>query len=697
MNPTPIPILHNLSLYSEPVGALLAVNGTPITDLDRRALRQQLDAGELDAIEFDAVVFRQGPNANHYRFRDGDLPTFAASFGSQPFLRDHNTRTIESRDGTIQTSTLQQAEFVQRIRLTTERGMRSFLEGQIDRFSIGWYFDAITCTVCNQDWMRCSHWPGRRYTVRDAAGSESELLAEIIFEKPRGKETSAVNAPAVPGTRVLSQLCELKESFHKETNPMSEEVKKPAEVETQAQPQAQPQPQTQTPAQAKAPEPVATHDDIWTAYLREQAINAALATSRLPAAAQDAVRAALADRADLKPTHIDAAISLQRTALAQAAEKETVKGVNPLDSQMGSLDKISQALEALLTGVRPKGVRPLSGIREAYILLSGDYEMHGKFVPENVGLANVTTTTMAGLVANAMNKRVVNEFQQYPRWWESIVFEEDFENLNQVKWITLGGVGELPEVAEGAPYTELNWDDQIETSEWAKKGGYLGLTMEMIDRDDTQRFRRAPRALAQSAWLTLSKTTSAIFTTASGVGPTMSDGDALFHANHNNLGTTALSFAAWDATRIAMRKQTELNSAERMGALTAPKYLLVPSDLETTAVQVLASLGEPGTANNDENPFAEGDEHDTRMRIARRKVVVVDLWTDTNNWAAVADPMLYPSIGMGYRYGRQPEIFSVASENSGLMFSNDVMPIKVRFFFAVGPTDWRGLYKHNVA
>jgi hypothetical protein len=31
------------------------------------------------------------------------------------------------------------------------------------------------------------------------------------------------------------------------------------------------------------------------------------------------------------------------------------------------------------------------------------------------------------------------------------------------------------------------------------------------------------------------------------------------------------------------------------------------------------------------------------------------------------------------------------------MFSNDVMPVKVRFFFAAGPTDWRGLYKANVA
>ena len=84
-----------------------------------------------------------------------------------------------------------------------------------------------------------------------------------------------------------------------------------------------------------------------------------------------------------------------------------------------------------------------------------------------------------------------------------------------------------------------------------------------------------------------------------------------------------------------MRKQTELNSGERLGALTAPKYVLVPPDLEQKALTVLGSEGLPGTANNDVNPEAQGDTHDARMAAARRRIIVVDLWMDTNNWAAV--------------------------------------------------------------
>jgi hypothetical protein len=267
-----------------------------------------------------------------------------------------------------------------------------------------------------------------------------------------------------------------------------------------------------------------------------------------------------------------------------------------------------------------------------------------------------------------------------------------------VKWITLGGVGELPTVAEGAAYTELTWDDQAETADFVKKGGYLGITLEAIDKDDVRRLRAAPQALAQAAWLTLSKSVSAIFTDNSGTGPTMSDSNALFDAgNHSNLLTTALSHSEWIVVRAAMMKQTEINSGERLGFLTAPKYVVVPIDLETTALVMLASEGLPGGANNEENVFAAGDSHTTRMQSARERVVVCPLWTDTNNWAAVADPMLYPSIGIGFRYGRTPEIFSVASPTAGLMFTNDTLPVKVRFFYAVGPTDWRGLHKSNVA
>jgi hypothetical protein len=432
-----------------------------------------------------------------------------------------------------------------------------------------------------------------------------------------------------------------------------------------------------------------------------------LLSSGLPQAAQTRLAGvAYRDLASLQ-----SAIDGEREYLA-SLEQPTVVRLNqppprsPRITQMvDSIDQLSLAAEALLMGVRPpNGVRPLSGIRELYHLLSGDWEMTGVYQPERVQFANVNSSTMAGLVANALNKVVVNEFQQYPQWWLPITVQQDFANLQQVKWITLGGVGELPTVAEGAAYTELTWDDNTEVANFVKKGGYLGLTLEAIDKDDTGRISAAPRALAQAAWLTLSKAISGIFTSASGVGPNLADGNALFYARSagTNVGTSALDITAWNAVRLAMRKFTELNSGERLGALTSPKFILVPPDLETAALEILASEYKftYALSNGTSSPVnvnAEGDNFSERMRMARARVIVVDLWTDANDWAAVADPLLYPSIGVGFRYGRTPEIFSVASPTAGLMFTNDTMPVKVRFFFAAGPMDWRGVYKMNVS
>ncbi len=502
--------------------------------------------------------------------------------------------------------------------------------------------------------------------------------------------------PAAEG-RILQTLAQQKgQTMTEETLPQSSSPAARGEEEVL----------TATPAGALAAsdDPLGLED--WSQALSASAAAFMVANSGLPAAARQKLLA----QTYRTPAEVVEAIETERAYLASLAQDAVIQiGATPprqpqITVGLSGLERLEQALEALIRGVRPPSeVQPLSGIRELYTLLSGDYEMTGVFQPQRVYLANVNSSTMANLVANVMNKVLAQEFSEYPQWWQPFVTQMDFNSLQDIRWITLGGVGELPTVPEGAAYTELNWGDKYETAAFVKKGGYLGITIEAIDKDDTNRLRAAPRALAQAAWLTLGKAISNIFTANAGVGPTLSDGLSLFHANHGNLGSTALSYSSWVAARNAMRKQSEVGSGERLGFLTAPRYLLVPPDLEVTALQILASSHDysftlsNGLGPGPINVFSEGETADMRLRSARERVVVVDLWSDANDWAAVADPRLYPSIGLGYRYGRAPEIYSVSSPMAGLMFSNDVMPIKVRFFFAVGPVDYRGLYKANVS
>jgi len=504
--------------------------------------------------------------------------------------------------------------------------------------------------------------------------------ADIVFNAARGPHYGEAFAR-------IRNAVESQSAFHHVSPPFTGGTSMPDTIIT---------PETITPAVSTTD----VADRMWADAMRTSAISSLLATSGLP----DASRQRLATGTYNTPVDLQAAIDAERKYLATLTEQGVINigGVAPrtpnISMGRNSIEQVEHALLALLAGTSPSdGVAPLSGIRELYHILSGDYEMTGLYQADRVMLANVTSSTMAGLVANALNKVLVKAFQEYPQWWAPFVTIQDFTSLQDIRWITLGGLGELPTVSEGAAYTELTWDDQTETASFLKKGGYLGITLETIDKDDTFKLRVAPQALAQSAWLTLSKAIATIFSGTSGTGPLMSDSTRLFTTGHLNLGTSPLSYTSVAATRIAMRQQTELNSGERLGALTAPKYFLVPSDLETMMLQILMSTGEVDTSENQENPFADGSDRQARLASARDRTVVVDFWTDTNNWAAVADPKLYPTIGLGFRYGRQPEIFSVASPTAGLMFSNDVMPIKVRYFYATGPMDWRGLYKHNVS
>jgi len=439
---------------------------------------------------------------------------------------------------------------------------------------------------------------------------------------------------------------------------------------------------------------------------RENAMNSLrlrLAQSGLSIEGQNAILSSVED--GLPIDKAGKAIDNQRAIEAKLREGTTVNGVVPSGRVTGMLtevDQISLAVDAMFAGTRPpKGVAPLQGIRELYMKLSGDYEMTGGFYPENVSLAAVNTATMPGLVANAMNKRVVQIFQNYDHWWTKITGEgEHSSNLQDLRYHKIGGIGEMPTVGEGQAYTETEWADDYETAGWSKKGHYLGLTLEVIDKDDTRRLMLAPQALAQSAYLTLSKDVSRLFTVASGTGPLMRDGQRWFSGAHNNVGSSAFSSAALKSTILAMQKQEELGTGERIGNLTYPKYIMIPLDLQFTAVDILASAFDPSEGSTTsflkDNVLANGETFAARRAAAHERLIVVPHWNDPNDWAAIANPALFPSVGLTFRFGNNPEIFSVSDPNSGLMFTNDTMPIKVRWFYSLGIIDHRGVYKHNV-
>lgn len=450
---------------------------------------------------------------------------------------------------------------------------------------------------------------------------------------------------------------------------------------------------------AGAANAAAQPDPAWNAeYRRVQSAAIIDATSDLPALVKTRLKAATYQT----PDDLNAAIDAARAELA-ALHQEGVINLpgRPRIQMRDPMDEAREITEFLFGAAGVNVPANMRRVDEWYRALTGDYEFRGTFDPDRVQFAGATTTTLANLAVNAMNKVIVEQMANLTAWrwyeWVTDVAAND-GSLHAMQWITVGGIGNLPTVAEGASYTELVVDDAKESSSFTKYGGYVGITREVLKNSDIARLQAIPRALANAAVRSRSAAVSAIFTANAGVGPTLAqDSTALFEASsHKNLLTTALGTdaTAWRAARAECFQHTELNSAKPLGIF--PRYLLVPAELYDVALSILGyGEGMPTTYT----PEAQG----RGFADPRAIPIVVPDWTDATDWAYIVDPAVFPVIQMSYSQspgGRShpaPELFAVTSATSGLLFTNDTLPIKVRDEFAVGVNGPRGIGKRNVA
>jgi hypothetical protein len=432
-----------------------------------------------------------------------------------------------------------------------------------------------------------------------------------------------------------------------------------------------------------------------------------------PPAPAPAADAAAPDQTALQVKALQEELSQLKSALTHVSESQTIKmsPTPPRPSLLvgpSGLDHFQSAFDWVF-GVDGAPLPPpdLRRTDTMYRILTGDLAWRGVFDPA-YAFAGATTTTLADLSANAMNKVIIDLYNRlmHYRWYEMITSVQPTDgSLHDMAWIQFGGIANLPQVAEGAAYTELDLADSKESDAFVKYGGYVGITDKMIRNSEIAKMQAIPRALTISAIQTRSNAIAAIFTANSGVGPTLDqDSTALFHTNHSNLSTTAYSWSAWKAARLECAKQTELGSSKRQ--MLFPKFLLLPADLYDQALIDFGYGAGPGgrpgegsvTAFQDVNPYAMDRPGDPRPIP-----IAVPEFTDTGDWAYLVDPKIAPVICMAYasnpggRSHPAPELFTVTSPLAGLIFTNDTIPIKIRDWFAYGVATYRGIGKRNVA
>jgi hypothetical protein len=381
----------------------------------------------------------------------------------------------------------------------------------------------------------------------------------------------------------------------------------------------------------------------------------------------------------------------QQEMLASLAASGLIRGNSYEKASVGSIISETEKVQAAFDGmfhleietVKLGNIRPFSSIREAYARVTGDAgvsSLRENARPGRISEADTTTASFSYLLGSSMNKRLLKDYQAWPAEWMrfvSIVPVRDFKQQNRVR---LGAFGSLPIVAENNPYSSMMLSDAAAVYIPQKHGNLVVISRETILNDDLQAIQQIPQKLAVAAAYTLAEFVYGILAG----GGNIYDGSALFTTGspHNNTAAGALSSATLQSGVTAIRKQAN-DSGKRLGL--RPRYLVVPPELEWTAMVVTQSANVPGSANNDINP----------MQGYVTPIVSAQL-TNATQWFLAADPREIDTIEIGFVGGQvNPALFVQSQPEVGLNFTQDALTYKIRHEYGGAVVDYRGLYRGN--
>lgn len=293
-----------------------------------------------------------------------------------------------------------------------------------------------------------------------------------------------------------------------------------------------------------------------------------------------------------------------------------------------------------------------------------------------------STADFGMILANVANKSILKgymEMEETWRKWAAIGNLSDFKTSTRVG---LSNFDNLERVNEGGDYKYGEMSDNGETIKLGTYGKLFRITREAIINDDLSMLTTIPMRMGQAASRTVGDTAySALLS-----NPSLSDGKALFSADHKNLATggaaAALSVASLDKAKVTMAKQIAPGGKKASG--TRGKTLLVPMSLETAANQLIASQYDPSKPGAEvPNPFRSVYE------------VVSDVRLDDDSetaWYLMADAGMHDTIEVAFLNGNETPYMEQQSA-----FNRDTMDYKVRIDVAAAPMGYQGVYKNNGA
>ncbi|MBZ7921650.1 ATP-dependent Clp protease proteolytic subunit [Ensifer adhaerens] len=287
------------------------------------------------------------------------------------------------------------------------------------------------------------------------------------------------------------------------------------------------------------------------------------------------------------------------------------------------------------------------------------------------------------ILANIANKSMLKGYleagETFPIWTGRGVLTD----FKPTKRVDLNLFPALSAVPEGGEYSFATIGDRGEQIQLATYGKMFSITRQAIINDDMSFFTKVPSRMGRAAIRTVGNLVYAVLTANAAMG----DGITLFHADHDNVGTGALTTASLDAGRAAMAKQKDPDEHAAGGLNIRPAHLIVPTELEGKASQVI---------NSEYEVTASGTNNTRAPNYARSMAQVVSearLSADSAlKWYLAASAAQHDTIEVAYLDGRdQP----VLEQRDG--WNVDGVEFKVRIDAAVKALDFRGLYRSTGA
>src|SRR5437660_3231857 len=420
-----------------------------------------------------------------------------------------------------------------------------------------------------------------------------------------------------------------------------------------------------------------------------------VADAGLPESAVEAVTALLPEQ--VTEADLSTQIAALKTSLG-LVERTGLTPTNTAAVTREAVDKKRDALDAFFAGDYVNGYR---SFREAFADFTGrrpksfDEDYNRVILRESLGeydsgvtrsTESMDSTTWNLVLGDSITRRMVAEYVQPSlQTWRQVVSSTPPVNDFRIQRIQrVGGYGVLPAVNQGAPYQPRPSPPNEEvTYTFTKPGGTEDITLEMIANDDIRAIQRIPGKLGLAAAQTLYRFVWDILPTNAA---TSYDATALFAVGHANTDNPAvLGQSTLSVGRRKMRKQTAYGDSSDVLSFT-PRVLVVPPDLEEIAFQLATSaVAIPST------PAGPTDTPNIHQGL---QVIVVDYYSDTNDWYLVCDPAMCPTIEVGFYQGRQdPELFTQSDPSVGSVFNADKVTYKIRHIYSGTVLDHRGFYR----